>query len=660
MRFFRAPDGVLPLTSAHQVGHLGPFALGALAAVFVLAAAVILYRRSRLRTVFGYTPFSPSTQDPAECVVVDCTAPRQYITLSHHKGSNNPPGLPPSDTSTGLVLSAIQANFWGWGSPLLTCSQLPFVTTNHFDIDSFLSVWCYTNRQQALRHEPVLRHMARIGDFREGCLAPDLVARHGHMDGVTSIREALTALKLCCWLNTLERRLFSAPYETKDCEDKFAHFLPRFAAVLADPEAAWADWQDEYKKVMGGFEELVQGNGCEVVTVDKVGLAVLHCAEPMHYYSLFSHTHGADVVLMMFDGNRYEVECKYTQYVHVHTRPVWPRLDLSALALVLNQLEGQALPPGTAWTANRITDTGPLLRLEHEEQHLTKAQRYGHPYERPILASSLPPATMAACVQSCLEFGLQGVSPKRGGWSWEELHDLNQAIPWQSWVHTVLEQHRQGELLQHSPDLVRVLGRRCSMEQQGTALPSPPPGQAFQPVMSDGGSGIMTKDEVAALVAGCLPARFKQSRWSLLYCTQRDGISLHTLYRKAAGKAPSLLVVRDSGGAVFGAFATEPWRVSPRFFGTGETRVFQLQPRRAVYCWQPPRSRGGEGQPTSNDYFQFATPEGLGVGGAGHFAIWMDNDLLEGSSAQCLTFDSPCLSSAPEFHIRAIELWHLI
>ncbi|GFH29889.1 hypothetical protein HaLaN_28634 [Haematococcus lacustris] len=48
----------------------------------------------------------------------------------------------------------------------------------------------------------------------------------------------------------------------------------------------------------------------------------------------------------------------------------------------------------------------------------------------------------------------------------------------------------------------------------------------------------------------------------------------------------------------------------------------RLDALRAVHCWQPPRSRGGEGQPTSNDYFQFATPEGLGVGGAGHFAIW--------------------------------------
>ncbi len=42
-----------------------------------------------------------------------------------------------------------------------------------------------------------------------------------------------------CWLNSVERNRFSAPYEAKDCDAKFAFFLPRFAAVLANPETVW-------------------------------------------------------------------------------------------------------------------------------------------------------------------------------------------------------------------------------------------------------------------------------------------------------------------------------------------------------------------------------------------------------------------------------------
>ena len=38
-----------------------------------------------------------------------------------------------------------------------------------------------------------------------------------------------------------------------------------------------------------------------------------------------------------------------------------------------------------------------------------------------------------------------------------------------------------------------------------------------------------------------------------------------------------MLVVRDRGGAVFGCFTAEAWRVAPRYYGTGESFVFQLQ-----------------------------------------------------------------------------------
>lgn len=36
-----------------------------------------------------------------------------------------------------------------------------------------------------------------------------------HSSPPSSLREAYTALKLVCWINTLEQRLFSAPYESQ-------------------------------------------------------------------------------------------------------------------------------------------------------------------------------------------------------------------------------------------------------------------------------------------------------------------------------------------------------------------------------------------------------------------------------------------------------------
>jgi hypothetical protein len=60
-----------------------------------------------------------------------------------------------------------------------------------------------------------------------------------------------------------------------------------------------------------------------------------------------------------------------------------------------------------------------------------------------------------------------------------------------------------------------------------------------------------------------------------LACTHR--------FRKAAGQSATVLLVRDAGGYVFGAFCIEAWKPNSRFFGTGETFVFQLAPHK-VNC----------------------------------------------------------------------------
>lgn len=41
-----------------------------------------------------------------------------------------------------------------FGGEVYTAVQRPYITSNHFDVDSFLSVWCYCNRQLAVQYEP--------------------------------------------------------------------------------------------------------------------------------------------------------------------------------------------------------------------------------------------------------------------------------------------------------------------------------------------------------------------------------------------------------------------------------------------------------------------------------------------------------------------------
>ncbi|KAI8474832.1 MAG: hypothetical protein J3K34DRAFT_406742 [Monoraphidium minutum] len=407
----------------------GAAEFAAVSVAFAVGAKMLYnYYNGTPKRSYTYVPFADRFDDDSCVVAVDCTHPR-LPTLSHQRGSRNPAvGLRPADTSTGLVLNGLATG--PWKRDVWAVCQRSCVTTNHFDVDSFLSVWCYINRAAAVEHEAVLRHMARIGDFREAFLCPDLITAYGAEDSIGFIREAYTALKLVCWLNTLERRLFSAPYEARDCAAKMEWFLPRFLEVLEDPESAWSDWQSEYTTVVSGFDQL-SGADCMVEAFPELGLAVVSAPDPLHYYALFSHTIGADVVVTIYDDHRYEVECKYTQTVSVTSRPVTPRLDMAPLAEVLNRLETD-MPQHVAWTASRFTDSGPLLRLDARGETLTKAQRYGHPTERPFYSSSIPPPKLAAVVRSFLHFGLSAAPAARpGGFAWSELHEINGRIPWE-------------------------------------------------------------------------------------------------------------------------------------------------------------------------------------------------------------------------------------
>ena len=47
--------------------------------------------------------------------------------------------------------------------------------------------------------------------------------------------------------------------------------------------------------------------------------------------------------------------------------------------------------------------------------------------------------------------------------------------------------------------------------------------------------------------------------------------------RQSAKSGPNILVIRDGGRHVFGSFCSEGWKISSRYFGTGESFVFQIQ-----------------------------------------------------------------------------------
>ncbi|QNF33010.1 hypothetical protein HUW51_09780 [Adhaeribacter swui] len=341
-----------------------------------------------------FIPFTQVKHQPT--IIVDSLYPKGLI-LAHWRGAVNPPGTD-DDTSAGIVLNALQQQIPGL--------EAPYVSANHFDVDGFVGVWSVLNPEVALQNEAVLRQMAIIGDFRELDLSQPAADK---------------ALKLVCWINKVEKEKFYPPFGADEVEDnemeasvpKFAYFLATFGDVLAHPEAYQADWETEYNQVIADYQ-IIHGPQTQVTLFPEIGLVQIQTPQPVHYYALFSRTIGYDIVLSQYADNRYELEYKYTTWVDISSRTTLPRVPLKPLAQILQTQETS----NYRWTAESVTDTGPILRLNGSK--LPKKQRYANPTERPIYSSSIEPTDLNAQVMAYFQSRYAGVKPQQR-WTWPEI-----------------------------------------------------------------------------------------------------------------------------------------------------------------------------------------------------------------------------------------------
>ena len=148
---------------------------------------------------------------------------------------------------------------------------------------------------------------------------------------------------------------------------------------------------------------------------------IVEAPHPLHYYALFSNSSPYDKVLSIYPENRYELEYKYTTWVDTAFRTSFPRLDFLPLATRLNSLEKS----GSFWIFDKITDTGPSLRLGGKK--MSKEQRYDHPFNRDIKKSSLNPELVKNLVINFYQEAYQNIKPKNN-WSWQEIKGINQRL----------------------------------------------------------------------------------------------------------------------------------------------------------------------------------------------------------------------------------------
>ncbi|XP_063245438.1 oxidation resistance protein 1 isoform X5 [Prinia subflava] len=218
-------------------------------------------------------------------------------------------------------------------------------------------------------------------------------------------------------------------------------------------------------------------------------------------------------------------------------------------------------------------------------------------------------------------------------------------------VVSVAEYHRRIDAL--NSEELRTLCRRLQIttredtnSKQATNIKTDLEPEAFRPNLSDP-SELLQPEQIEKLTKS-LPPRTIGYPWTLVYSTAKHGMSLKTLYRTMTGlDTPVLLVIKDSDGQVFGALASEPFKVSDGFYGTGETFMFTFSPDFEVFKWTG-----------DNMFFIKGDMDSLAFGGGGgEFALWLDGDLYHGRSHSCKTFGNHTLSKREDFTIQDIEIW---
>ncbi|GFR66003.1 TLD domain-containing protein 1 [Elysia marginata] len=169
--------------------------------------------------------------------------------------------------------------------------------------------------------------------------------------------------------------------------------------------------------------------------------------------------------------------------------------------------------------------------------------------------------------------------------------------------------------------------------------------------------GTMLDFSSVLFLNAALPSE-QQTQWRLVYSNVLHGHSFaRFLQCITSADMPTVLVIRDKSGRMFGGFASIPWQTGPKFTGDHSCFLFEVGENFNVY------------KPTGyNQNFMYLNtqqqtlPNGLGMGGQfDYFGLWIDQSFDRGHSKAgargCTTYGSPQLSAHPDFDIDFVEVW---
>ncbi len=297
--------------------------------------------RSRRDEGMKFLPFEEA-QSYSNIVVDGAPGPRTVIALSHWPKSGTPQELL-RDTSAAIAFAYLDVLAGGpLGSHTAGYPRAKIVTNDHFDVDGLVSLYILTHPDPSSLERGKLTDIASAGDFRT-------------FEQLGSYQAAIVFEKLGQQEEERLRATGVSDY-SELCGAVYSSALRRFDEVLGDLRAYESFWSSEIDEYRMTKEDLESGS-VVLEEVPQLDLAFVTAPEgmPISRAAVFERSHAS--LMTFFEGPAIRTFYRYESWVLLVSRSVRPRVDLSGLAMRLNELEQS----GASWRFGGVRAIIPVL-----------------------------------------------------------------------------------------------------------------------------------------------------------------------------------------------------------------------------------------------------------------------------------------------------------
>jgi hypothetical protein len=186
------------------------------------------------------------------------------------------------------------------------------------------------------------------------------------------------------------------------------------------------------------------------------------------------------------------------------------------------------------------------------------------------------------------------------------------------------------------------------------------------------GESQLINSKVVEQMKKHLPKEHREADWNLSYSTKTKGKNIQLFHQCLHGKGANLMFIKSTtSNHIFGAYASQGWKLSTDFYGDSSTFLFSFSKEEEKLYTYKPASYNNNFQ-----YFNYGSKwnkfNGIGIGGLmKHFQLSIDEEFLVGKTMpRLMTFpncptlchassasDSPDENANPNFEIETFEVF---